>query len=303
MTNHHQSTRGKPRVALVTCTELADLEPDDRLVIGPLADRGVTAEPVVWDDPAVDWSGYDLAMLRSPWDYISRRDEFVAWATQVPRLANPADVVRWNTDKRYLDELSAAGVPTVPTAWVAPGEQWRPPADTGEYVVKPSVSAGSQDTGRYDLADPEHRDLAVAHVRRLGAAGRVAMIQPYLSAVDSAGETALLYFAGPDGPTFSHAIRKGPMLAGPDLGVGGLYRAEEIAARTAGADELAVAQRTLAAVPGGPERLLYARVDLIPGSDGAPVLVELELTEPSLFLGHADGAADRLADAILARMG
>ncbi|MGW0503264.1 ATP-grasp domain-containing protein [Micromonospora sp. NPDC003241] len=303
MTNHHQSTRGKPRVALVTCTELADLEPDDRLVIGPLADRGVIAEPVVWDDPAVDWSDYGLAMLRSPWDYISRRDEFVAWAARVPRLANPADVVRWNTDKRYLDELSAAGVPTVPTAWVAPGEQWRPPADTGEYVVKPSVSAGSQDTGRYDLADPEHRDLAVAHVRRLGAAGRVAMIQPYLSAVDSAGETALLYFVGPDGPTFSHAIRKGPMLAGPDSGVGGLYKAEEISPRAAGADELAVAQRTLAAVPGGPERLLYARVDLIPGPDGAPVLVELELTEPSLFLGHADGAADRLADAIIARMG
>ncbi|QOC91198.1 ATP-grasp domain-containing protein [Micromonospora craniellae] len=302
MNNHHQSTRGKPRVALVTCTELADLEPDDRLVIAPLADRGVIAEPVVWDDPAVDWSGYDLAMLRSPWDYMFRRDEFVAWAARVPRLANPADVVRWNTDKRYLDELSAAGVPTVPTAWVDPGEQWRPPADEGEYVVKPSVSAGSQDTGRYDLADPEHRELAAAHVRRLGAAGRVAMIQPYLSAVDAAGETALLFFAGPDGPAFSHAIRKGPMLAGPDLGVGGLYKAEDITPRTAGADELAVAQRTLAAVPGGPGRLLYARVDLIPGPDGAPVLVELELTEPSLFLGHADGAAERLADAILTRM-
>ncbi|MBL6275532.1 hypothetical protein JMF97_05070 [Micromonospora fiedleri] len=298
MTDHHQPARGKPRVALVTCTEFAELEADDRLVIEPLAARDIAAEPVVWDDPAVDWAGYDLVVLRSPWDYMSRRDDFVAWAARVPRLVNPADVVRWNTDKRYLDELRAAGVPTVPTGWVLPGESWQPPTDDGEYVVKPSISAGSQDTGRYDLADPEHRELAVAHVRRLGDAGRIAMIQPYLNAVDTAGETALLYFAGPQGLAFSHAIRKGPMLSGPDLGTEGLYKPEEISPRTATADQLAVAERTLAVVPGGTDRLLYARVDLIPGPDGTPVLVELELTEPSLFLGYAPGAPDRLAEAI-----
>ncbi|GIJ24038.1 ATP-grasp domain-containing protein [Micromonospora lutea] len=303
MTDHHKSTRGKPRVALVTCTELADLDEDDRLVLAPLAARGIAAEPVVWDDPAVDWARYDLVVLRSPWDYMSRRDDFVAWAERVPRLANPADVVRWNTDKRYLDELSAAGVPTVPTGWVSPGEPWQPPADHGEYVIKPAVSAGSQDTGRYDLADPGHRELAVAHVRRLGAADRVAMVQPYLSAVDTAGETALLFLAGPTGLTFSHAIRKGPILTGPDEGVEELYKVEEISPRTAQPAQLTVAAQTLAAVPGGSDRLLYARVDLIPGPDGTPVLVELELTEPSLFLGHADGAADRLADAILTRLG
>ncbi|MEU4774520.1 hypothetical protein [Micromonospora sp. NPDC023644] len=302
MTDHHQSTRGEPRVAFVTCAELPDLDPDDRLLLDPLARRGVSAEALDWADPTADWPAYDLAVLRSPWDYALRRDEFVAWASRVPALANPADVVRWNTDKRYLAELSAAGVPTVPTSWVAPGESWLPPA-RGEYVVKPAVSAGSRDTGRYDLADPRHRELAVAHVRRLSDAGRLAMVQPYLDAVDTAGETALLFLAGPGGPTFSHAIRKGPMLTGPDLEVTGLYRPEEITARTATAQQLAVAERALAAVPGGPGRLLYARVDLIPGPDGAPLLVELELTEPSLFLAHADGAADRLADAILARLG
>ncbi|MGC5052067.1 ATP-grasp domain-containing protein [Micromonospora sp. DT48] len=298
MTDHHQPTRGRPRVALITCTELADLDDDDRLVLAPLAARGITVDAVVWDDPSVDWARYDLSVLRSPWDYSSRRDEFVAWAARVPRLANPADVVRWNTDKRYLDRLAAAGVPTVPTGWVLPGEPWQPPADHGEYVIKPAVSAGSQDTGRYDLADPEHRDLAVAHVRRLGAADRVAMVQPYLREVDTAGETALLFLAGPAGLTYSHAIRKGPMLTGPDEGVEALYKVEEITPRTAQPAQLAVAAQTLAAVPGGSDRLLYARVDLIPGPDGAPVLVELELTEPSLFLGHADGAAERLADAI-----
>ncbi|MET7809026.1 ATP-grasp domain-containing protein [Micromonospora chersina] len=298
MTNHHQSTRGEPRVALVTCTALPDLDPDDRLALAPLAARGVAAEAVVWDDPAVDWAGYDLVVLRSPWDYALRRDEFVAWARTVPTLVNPADVVAWNTDKRYLAELSAAGVPTVPTAWVEPGADWRPPADTGEYVIKPAVSAGSQDTGRYDLADPEHRELAEAHVRRLSAAGRVTMVQPYLRAVDTDGETALLFLAGPDGLAFSHAIRKGPMLTGPDRGVAELYKEERIDARTATPEQLDTAEKTLAVVPGGTDRLLYARVDLIPGPDGAPVLVELELTEPSLFVGHADGAPDRLAEAV-----
>ncbi|MGR6320969.1 hypothetical protein Q2K19_20920 [Micromonospora soli] len=302
MTTHHQPTRGKPRVALVTCTALPDLDPDDRLVLAPLATRGVAAEALIWDDPAVDWSGYDLVVLRSPWDYALRRDEFVAWAQSVPRLVNPADVVTWNTDKRYLAELSAAGVPTVPTAWVEPGQSWTPPADSGEYVIKPAVSAGSQDTGRYDLADPEHRELAVAHVRRLAEAGRVSMVQPYLSAVDTAGETALLFLAGPDGLAFSHAIRKGPMLTGPDLGVAALYKEERIDARTATPEQLDTAEKTLAVVPGGTDRLLYARVDLIPGPGGAPVVVELELTEPSLFVGYADGAPDRLAEAITTQL-
>ncbi|MGW3859072.1 ATP-grasp domain-containing protein [Micromonospora arida] len=298
MTTYHQSTRGEPRVALVTCSDLADLDPDDRLVLTPLAARGVAVQSVVWDDPDVDWSSYDLVVLRSPWDYALRRDEFVSWAATVPTLVNPADVVRWNTDKRYLAELSAAGVPTVPTSWIEPGESWQLPAGTGEYVLKPAVSAGSQDTGRYDLADPEHRDLAAAHVRRLSEAGRVTMVQPYLRAVDTEGETALLFLAGPEGLAFSHAIRKGPMLSGPDLGPDGLYKAEEITARTARPEQLAVAEQTLAAVPGGTRQLLYARVDLIPGPDGEPVLVELELTEPSLFIGYADGAPDRLATAI-----
>jgi hypothetical protein len=215
----------------------------------------------------------------------------------VPGLANPADIVAWNTDKRYLGGLADAGVPVVPTVWVEPGTSWSPPM-AGEYVIKPAVSAGSLDTGRYDLADPAHRRLAVDHVDRLRAAGRVVMVQPYLAAVDTAGETALLYLAGVGGLVFSHAIRKGAMLSGPDSAEPGLYRPEKISLRVPDAAELAVADRVLAAVPGGAGRLLYARVDLIPGPDGRPLLVELELTEPSLFLAHADGAPDRLAQAI-----
>ena len=294
------ATRAAARVALVTCAELPGLDPDDRLVVAPLAARGIAAEPAGWDDPAVDWTGYDLVVLRSAWDYPGRLDAFVRWASAVgSRLANPADVVVWNTDKRYLDALAAAAVPVVPTVWVAPDRPtWAPPY-SGDVVVKPAVGAGSIDTGRYDLASPRHRPLAVAHVDRLLAAGRTAMVQPYLSTVDSYGETAVVYLGG----RYSHAVRKGPMLDGPAVDEPGLYRPEEITPRVPSGAERAVADAALAAVPGGAGRLLYARVDLIPGPDGAPVVVELELTEPSLFLSTAGGAAERFAGAVADRIG
>ena len=293
--------RRSPRVALVTCAALPDLDPDDRLLRAALTDRGVDVDAAVWDAATTDWDDYGLVVLRSTWDYPSRHGEFLDWATRVPRLANPADVVAWNTDKVYLRDLAAAGITVVDTDWVPPGGAWTPPT-TGEYVVKPTVSAGSRDTGRYDLTDPGRRELATAHVTRLTGSGRTAMVQPYLSAVDTAGETALLWMAEPDGPlTFSHAVRKGPMLDGPDVGVQGLFRPEDITARTATDAELALARQVLAAVPNGAD-LLYARVDVIPGPDGTPTLLELELTEPSLFLVFADGAPARLAAAIHARL-
>lgn len=299
MSTHHQATRESSRVALVTCDLFPSLWDDDFPLRDALLARGVQAAAVRWDDPTVDWAGFDLAMLRSPWDYVPRRDDFVAWAHRVPHLFNPADIVEWNTDKRYLADLAAQDVPVTPTTFVGPGESWTPPA-TGEWVVKPAISAGSQDTGRYAL--PAQSSPAAAHVARLTAAGRTAMIQPYLSAVDTEGETALLFFPSPSGPlTFSHAARKGPMLTGPDEGKID-PGSEDISARVPTAADLAVAERVLAAVPGGAARLLYARVDLITGPFGDPMLLELELTEPSLFLRTAPGAADRLAEAILARL-
>ena len=298
-THDQAATREKSRVALVTCDQIPDLEDDDRLVLAPLAARGVAAEPVVWDDPAVDWAAYDLVVLRSPWDYAPRRAEFVAWAGRVARLANPVDVVVWNTDKRYLGELAAAGVPIIPTDWVEPGADGWAGAWT-DVILKPAIGAGSVDAGRYQLGDPAQRAAFDTHLARLTGAGRTALVQPYLGAVDTAGETALVFLGGPDGLRFSHAATKGALLAGPDEGVDGLFREETITPRTATPAELAVAERALSAIPGGVDRLLYARVDVIPADDGAPVLIELELTEPSLFLGMSAGAADRLAGAVAA---
>ncbi|MBB4694186.1 ATP-grasp domain-containing protein [Paractinoplanes abujensis] len=301
MTPENHATRDHSRVALVTCDLFPDLWDDDHPLRDALRGRGLEVDAVRWDDPAADWATYDLAVIRSPWDYVPRRDQFIAWAHSVPRLLNPAGVLEWNTDKRYLSRLAQAGLPVTPTGFVAPGQAWTPPT-TGEWVVKPTVSAGSQDTGRYRL--PAQRELAEAHVARLTAAGRTAMVQPYLTAVDDLGETALIYLPDATGAlTFSHAIRKGPMLTGPDEGTID-PGSEQIDPRTPSAAERRTADRVLGHIPGGAERLLYARVDLIPGPDGEPLLVELELAEPSLFLreGETAGATHRLAEAITSRL-
>ncbi|MCD0450818.1 hypothetical protein LO762_16695 [Actinocorallia sp. API 0066] len=277
-------------VAIATCAALPAGDEDTPALIGELAALGHHAEAVRWDGPA-DWAAYDLVMVRSTWDYHDRRGEFLEWARSVPRLENPAEVLTWNTDKRYLRDLEAAGVPVVPTLWDPAGlPEWP------DYVIKPAVSAGARDTARWsaDEAGP-----AAEHLSRLRSEGRTVMVQPYLDAVDSAGETALIFFDG----VFSHAVRKAPILkagAGIQPAIADTKdEREQIAARAASPAELALGGRVLQTVPGRP---LYARVDLIPGPDGAPVLLELELTEPSLFLGHAPGAAARLAAALARRL-
>ena len=277
-----------------------DLYEDDHDLRDALRARGAEVDAVRWDDEAADWASYDLVVLRSPWDYTERHGEFIAWTRTVPRLANPAAVVEWNTDKRYLSELAAAGLPVTPTSFVAPGDDWAVPP-VGEWVVKPTISASSRDTGRYDL--PAQAALFTAHVRRLTDGGRTAMIQPYLSAVDTAGETSVLLTPDAAGLlTFSHGVRKGPILTGPDEQKPHSDYTEEISPRAPTDDELALAAHAVTLVPGGAEQLLYARVDVLPGPDGAPVLLELELTEPSLFLRTAPHAAARLAEAILHRL-
>jgi len=278
-------------VALVTCSELPDLDEDDRLIAPALAALGIDAVPAVWSDPAVDWAAFDLVVLRNPWDYTDRPEAFLAWARAVPRLANPVDVVAWNTDKRYLGELAGAGLPVVETAFVAPGEAV--PAFDREVVAKPTVSAGSRDTERFLPAD---RDALLAHVAHIHASGRTAMLQPYLDRVDEAGETALLHLAG----AYSHAIRKGPLLTADRAMVGELYVEEDISPREPTGAEREAAAAIMAHVRARFGDLLYARVDLLIGDDGAPVLLELELTEPSLFLGTAAGAPERFAAAIAA---
>jgi hypothetical protein len=295
------------RIALATAAEFPDLDDDGPALLGALDALGILAEPAVWTDPTIDYANYDLVVVRSTWDYHERLDEFLAWADKVAAttvLANSAQVLAWNTHKTYLRELGSARLPVVDTTWLDPGDTFSVPA-AGEYVVKPAVSAGSRDTNRYVVG--EHDERAVDHVQSLLAAGRTVMVQPYLAAIDTAGETALLYFGG----EFSHAVRKGPLLEPGMEFVRTAYKEESMSLRDPSAAELAVADLVLDALPAtgagaGRGDLLYARVDLVPGADGSPVLLELELAEPSMFL-VLDGtegvaSATRFAAAIAARV-
>ncbi|HWH95379.1 MAG TPA: hypothetical protein VNT03_16075 [Baekduia sp.] len=288
-----------PRVALATCVHFPDGDADDA---GLREAIGGDVAFAIWDDPAVDWSAFDLVVVRSTWDYQTRRDQFLAWARAIgDRLVNPPAVLAWNTDKRYLRELADAGLPVVPTQLVEPGEAFAAPED--EYVVKPTVSAGSRDTARFGgdgRAAAADAIRAAALADAIHASGRTVMVQPYVASVDARGETALLFFDG----AFSHAIHKGPLLSRGAAPTSEVFAAETIAPREATAAERDVAERVLAHVG---ERFdasppAYARVDVVAGDGGAPLVLELELTEPSLFFAGDPGRLSRFAAAIHRRL-
>jgi hypothetical protein len=281
------------RVALATCAQLPELDDDDRALLPALAELGIEADPVVWDDPLADWGSYELTVIRNTWDYVGRRDQFLAWARSAGRVANPPEVLEWSTDKRYLADLRAAGIAIVPTMIVEPGERF--PMLEGEVVVKPVESVGARDTERYD---PETEKDAARLATRIHASDRAVMVQPYIRGVEARGETALIYLAG----EFSHAIHKGPLLAPDRVVRHGLFVQEDIAAREPTGAERALGDAVLEYVTGRFGVLPYARVDLLPALGGDLVL-ELELAEPSLFLRTSAGAPQRAAAAIAAALG
>lgn len=274
------------KVALASCAALPKGDGDDDALFDALTGDGVDVEWITWGGDVTA----DLVVLRATWDYTDRLDEFLAWCDRVPALANPVPVIRWNTDKSYLVELAARGVAVVPTEVLEPGDD--PVWPEGEFVVKPAIGAGSRGAGRFT----DHA-AALEHLRALDVR---ALVQPYQSSVDAHGETALVFFAG----EYSHSFHKGPMLAqGLAESETGLYVVEELRGI-----EPTSAQRELAShvidVAAGLLSLrrndfLYARVDVVEGEHGEPLLLELELTEPTLGFKHtSEDAAARLSAAI-----
>jgi hypothetical protein len=275
---------------LVSCAELPSGDGDDDAVLPALSSLGFSVSWAPWDS-SFDFASADAVILRATWDYASRRAEFLSWCESVPSLFNSAAVVRWNTDKSYLTELLDAGLAVVPTSLVSPGSTARFPAS--DFVVKPSVGAGSRGAARFAAGADASSHLAALH-----AEGHTALIQPYQSSVDASGELSLVYFGG----MYSHAFTKGAML-GSTMDSSGLYLTEELAAAEPPADAVALAEDVLDAASAllGILRaeLLYARVDLVRGEDGKPLLLELELTEPSLGFRQTDpSAAMRFASAV-----
>lgn len=277
------------RIALVTCSEMPRPDGDLPILAAAFAARGARAEVVCWDGAGVAWSGYDAVLVRSAWNYVAHYRAFRAWIDAVAResrLLNPREAMLWNLHKRYLAELATDGIAVVPTEVVLHGidPDWDALfARFGDLVIKPAVSAGSFATIRVRAGD-----AATARAHRGAHHERDLLVQPLLSSVVAHGESNLVHFGG----RFSHAIHKGARWDGQAEQSRGLVEPA--------ADELLLARRVLDHVDGlGFGGLAYARVDMARGADGRPLLMELEIVEPSLFLDRAPDRAPLLVDAVL----
>ena len=275
-------------LVIASCTTLPEPDPDEAPLCGALAAAGIRSQVLPWDNPDRPWPAAPLTVLRSTWNYALDRDGFLAWAAsvaRVSRLLNPLPVIRWNTHKSYLLDLRNRGVPVTPTELVSRGT----PAGVAlalaqrhgweRVVIKPAVSAASHGTLLFDAGDVQG---AGAHLARVLSWGD-ALVQEYLPSVQDHGERALVFIDG----ALTHAVRKSPRFQGEEEHVSGQVPYSDL--------EAELAARALADLPGP---LLYARVDMAPGADGAPLIMELELTEPSLFLCQCPEALARLVVAI-----
>ena len=276
-------------IALVSASELSHPDSDLPPLVSALQQLNVNAEVVAWDDD-IAWSSYDAAIIRSTWDYYRRREEFDHWLTQVSQqthLWNPPELIRWNSDKRYLADVAAKGLPVVPTTVMDRNElmSQRELAEIGsDIVVKPSVGAGSHGVRRFT----EQHEAALNYLRALIESGETPLIQPYLTNIDTHGEVGLVTAAG----VLSHSFHKKAILNGDVQWSSDGHVLEVISAHTPSESELALCDRVLALLP----ETAYARIDMLPTDDG-PVISEIELIEPSLFLEVDTAAAHRIAAA------
>jgi glutathione synthase/RimK-type ligase-like ATP-grasp enzyme len=262
--------------------ELPEPDVDEAPLAAALAAGGFDAQLVAWDDPHADWDAPLPTIIRSTWNYALHVDRFLAWIDRAARsgpLFNPPEVVGGNVYKRYLLELAARGVPVVPTTVVEPGQIIDLPER--KLVIKPEVAGGSLGCRVFEAGDP----AAGAHLAALTARG-AALVQPYLHSVDGYGERSIVMIDG----ELSHAIRKTPRFEGDREKIDGPFAVAD--------DEHAVAEAALA--PYGD--LLYARVDLARDADERPVVMELELVEPSLFFTRGAGSAVRYVAGLRRRL-
>ena len=284
-----------PSCAFLTIADMGDFVSDDELAATLLRERGWRVDLLPWDRPT-DWSGYDLVVIRTTWDYHERPSRFLNMLGEIEQsgttLHNPLSLVRWNLDKRYLRDLDAGGVPIVPTTFadrLAGRDELLahfPNFDTEEIILKPPVNVNAFDTYHVTLAEVESLLPQLEAV----FGKRPYMAQPFMPSIKSEGEFSLIYFNG----AFSHAILKKP--------AGGDFRVQEehggiISAVTSEEALLKAGRRALDALE---EMPLYARVDLVRHKEDDFRVMEFELIEPSLYLRMDPGAPKRFADALTA---
>jgi glutathione synthase/RimK-type ligase-like ATP-grasp enzyme len=290
-------------VALVSCRDLPEPDPDAAPLAAALEAAGLSSQVMAWDDESLDWSIPRLAVLRSCWNYPQHPAEFKAWAAstaRATRLLNPLPIVEFSVHKRYLLALEAAGVPVAPTVLVEKGDttpllKIMEEQNWTRAVVKPAVSAASFRTLLVGESD-EGLEAGESHLRDL-AADRDTLVQAYLPSVEGYGERALVWVDG----ELTHAIRKTPRFDGQDEAVS----QEAIPISTA---EARLAEQVMSALDdqslSGVDTtdLLYARIDMAPGPQDNPVVMELELIEPSLFFNQKPAALERFTAAIKRRL-
>lgn len=272
---------------------IAQILEEDRLLRLALECLGARVRRLAWSDPDFDWTSAQLAMFRTTWDYSSRFQEFFTWldrTSQMTRLINPVEVIRWNLDKRYLREMQSRGVRIPPTAFFERGSRvdlegilasngWN------EAIVKPAVSGGARNTFR--ISSEGSRTFAPEFNRILEQESM--LVQEFQTDILSEGELSLIVIGG----TFTHAIRK---IAKP-----GDFRVQDdhggtVHSHDATPEEIAFAERAISVCPAHP---VYARVDIMRNNNGELALMELELIEPELFLRFSPSAAQRLAEELI----
>jgi hypothetical protein len=277
------------RLQIATCQPLPEPDADEDILLDALRTAGIDAEMSAWHDPEA-WESPTPTIIRSTWDYIHRLRPFAEWVVKVSAAAplwNPAEIIFDNLHKRYLLDLASRGVPVTPTTILERGSEVNlatlcAARGWNDIVIKPAVGAGSFETHRVRGSSVE---AAVTLSRLLEE--RDVLVQPFLKAVEGHGERALVWIDG----EFTHAVRKSPRFAGNDEQV-----SEAVPISTA---ERLVGEAALALIS---HDLLYARVDVAPGDDGTPVVMELELVEPSLFLKQHPPALQRLVQGIARRL-
>lgn len=260
--------------------------PDDRLAIAPLARRGLDVRFVAWEHarPTAEVAGW---VVRSPWNYCAHWEAFLEALAPLSPLLNPLNVVRWNSNKRYLLELAEAGVPIIPSV-VAPREALADVADaTGwqHMVIKPCVSAGGSGVRRL-MADDLFEEAWLQ-----GLPEGEFLIQPFQDDVIEQGEVSSLFF----GSRYSHSVRKRP--ASGEFLVheehGGRIEPTQVSPAL-----ISESEAVLRLCPG---TCSYARVDWIETGRG-PRLVEVELIEPELFLRMHPEAPERFAESVVSAL-
>ena len=285
-------------IAFLSTDDLEDYFVWDNLLIQPFSQHGVHVDVISWHAIDIDWSQYDAVIVRSTWDYQEHANAFIDKLIEITKhdtvLINPLSLMQWNISKRYLQILQTQGITIIPSVFfdsVAISDIYAQFAyfDTQEIIIKPLISANSDNTFRLD------------HTNLIAQAGPLSnifsttpcVIQPFLDSVINEGEYSLFYFNG----EYSHTIRKVPKSG--DFRVQEEHGGELI---TVIPDErqLSAAAKVLAALP---EKSLYARVDLIRNpraqKDDIWQLMEVELIEPSLYFNMDEASPERFVQATL----